>query len=425
VSRNYTSDIFFIVNPLSHILHTVLPLNKGLEKREIALMNEANLPSMKIAVIHDWLVTFAGAERVLAEILALYPTADLFSVVNFMPEIDGGFLSGRNVQTTFIQSFPSARQRYRTYLPLMPWAMERMNLSSYDLVLSSSHAVAKGVVTRPDQLHVCYCHSPMRYAWDMREEYLREAKMSFGVRGWVARLLLERLRKWDVENSRNVNHFIANSAFIADRIRSSYDRDAAVIFPPVDTEYFTPCGTKGDFYLAASRMVPYKRMNLIVQAFSRMPGRHLVVIGDGPQYEAARAEAGPNVEFMGYQPREILRKYLRQARALVFAAKEDFGILPVEAQACGTPVIAYGAGGALETVRGLGCDGVDQPTGLFFSEQTEESVIAAVESFEAHESEFWPEYCRENALKFAPERFRLEFENFVKEAVRCNKNLQR
>jgi len=372
---------------------------------------------MKIAIVHDWLVTYAGAETVLAEILKLYPAADLFSVVDFMPEQDRGFFGGRSVHTTFVQHLPAARRRYRTYLPLMPWAVERLDLSGYDLVISSSHAVAKGVMTRPDQLHVCYCHSPMRYAWDMREEYLREAGIDSGVRGWVARFLLERLRKWDLRNSLSVNCFIANSAFIAERIRASYDRDAVVIFPPVDTEYFTPQGDKGEFYLAASRMVPYKRMNLIAQAFSRMPGRQLVVIGDGPQYESARALAGPNVKFLGYQPREVLREYLRQARALVFAAKEDFGILPVEAQACGTPVIAYGVGGALETVRGLGCAGVEKPTGMFFAEQTEESIIAAIETFEAREAEFRPEYCRENALRFAPEQFRQQFTRFVDTAV--------
>jgi len=372
---------------------------------------------VKIAVVHDWLVTFAGAERVLAEILALYPTADLFSVVDFMPEQDRGFFGGRSVRTTFVQQLPGARRRFRTYLPLMPWAVEKLDLSGYDLVISSSHAVAKGVVTRMDQLHVCYCHSPMRYAWDMREEYLREAGMESGVRGVVARFLLERLRRWDFKNSRSVNYFIANSSFIAERIRCSYDRDAAVIFPPVDTEYFTPTGAKGNFYLAASRMVPYKRMKLIVQAFSAMPGRRLVVIGEGPQYESARSQAGPNVEFLGYQPRAVLRDYLRQARALVFAAKEDFGILPVEAQACGTPVIAYGVGGALETVRGIGRAGVTKPTGLFFEEQTEEAVIDAVGAFEAQYGVFRTEYCRENALQFAPERFRQEFARFVEEAV--------
>ena len=364
---------------------------------------------MKIAIIHDWLVTFAGAETVLTQMLALYPTADLFTVVDFMPEKDRQFLHGRNIITTFIQQLPQSARRYRSYLPLMPWAIERLDLSAYDLVISSSHAVAKGVVTRPDQPHLCYCHSPMRYAWDMREEYLREAGIDKGVRGWLARSILERLRRWDLRNSTGVSQFIANSGFIAERIRLSYGRDAVLIYPPVDTEYFTPGSTKDEFYLAASRFVPYKRMNLIVQAFSRMPEKRLVVIGDGPQYETARANAGPNVEFLGYQPRDVMRDYLRRARAFVFAAKEDFGILPVEAQACGTPVIAFGAGGALETVRGLGFCGVESPTGIFFVEQTVESLIAAMAEFEKQKAVFLPENCRKNAMRFTAAEFRRQF----------------
>lgn len=373
---------------------------------------------MKIAIVHDWLVTSAGAERVLAEMLTLYPGADVFSVVDFLPERDRGFLVGHRIRTTFVQHLPQAANRYRSYLPLMPWAVERLDLSGYDLVLSSSHAVAKGVVTWPDQPHICYCHSPMRYAWDMREEYLREAGIAGGMKGRLARFLLERLRRWDFENSRRVDHFIANSGFIAERIRHSYGREAAVVYPPVDTEYFTPAGERVDFYLAASRMVPYKRINLIVQAFTRMPDRRLIVIGDGPQYASARAGAGPNVEFLGYQARPVLRDHMRRARALVFAAKEDFGILPVEAQACGMPVIAYGAGGALETVQGLGCDGVERPTGLFFETQTEDSIIAAVERFEEHEAKIISNACRDNALRFAPEKFRQKYAEQVA-AVLC------
>ena len=364
---------------------------------------------MKIAIVHDWLVTYAGAERVLAELLALYPAADLFAVVDFLPPADRAMLGGRPVRTTWLQRLPGIRRRYRSFLPLMPWAVEQLDLSGYDMVISSSHAVAKGVLTRPDQPHICYCHSPMRYAWDMREEYLREAGLDSGVRGRAARWMLERLRRWDLANSRRVDHFIANSHFIAERIRASYGRQAAVVYPPVDTEYYTPAGEKAAFYLAASRFVPYKRMNLIVQAFSRLPQRQLVVIGDGPQYEKARADAGPNITFLGYQPQDVMREYLRQAKAFVFAAKEDFGILPVEAQACGTPVIAYGAGGALETVRGLGiaADG-ERPTGLFFAEQTVASLAEAVERFEANAAAFSPAACRANALRFSAERFRLE-----------------
>ena len=375
---------------------------------------------MKIAIIHDWLVTCAGAETVLAEMLALYPTADVYSVVDFMPEKDRHFLRGRNISSTFIQQLPQASKRYRSYLPLMPWAIERFDLSAYDLILSSSHAVAKGVVTRPGQPHICYCHSPMRYAWDMREEYLREAGIDKGLGVWLARYILERLRRWDLQNSAGVTQFIANSGFIAERIRLSYGRDSVVVYPPVDTPYFTPGGEKGDFYLAASRFVPYKRMNLIVQAFSRMPDRRLVVIGDGPQYEKAQANAGANIEFLGYQSRDVMRDYLRRAQAFVFAAKEDFGILPVEAQACGTPVIAYGAGGALETVRGIGSVGSERPTGVFFETQTEEALIAAVEWFEKNKERFFVAVCRENALRFAPEKFRQEYAEQVSAVLQKN-----
>ena len=364
---------------------------------------------LKVAIVHDWLVTFAGAEHVLADMLALYPDADVFSVVDFLPARDRGFLAGHRIRTTFVQQLPQAAKRYRSYLPLMPWAVERLDLSGYDLVLSSSHAVAKGVITRPDQPHICYCYSPMRYAWDMREEYLQEAGISGGMKGRLARFLLERLRRWDLKNSRNVDHFIGISQFIAERIRHSYGREAAVVYPPVDTDYFTPAAERDDFYLAASRMVPYKRIGLIVQAFTRMPSHRLVVIGDGPQFASARAGAGPNVEFLGYQPTPVLRDYLQRARAFLFAAKEDFGILPLEAQACGTPVIAYGAGGSLETIRGLGCAGVERSTGLFFETQTEEAIIAAVERFETHCEEFRPVFCRDNALRFAPDRFRREY----------------
>lgn len=370
---------------------------------------------MKIAIVHDWLVTYAGAETVLAEMLQLYPTADLYSIVDFMPEQSRTFLAGRPVHTTFVQQLPQAGKRYRSYLPLMPLAVERMDLSGYDLVISSSHAVAKGVITRPDQRHICYCYSPMRYAWDMREEYLREAGLDSGLRGVAARFVLERLRKWDLANSGRVRQFIAISRFIADRIHSCYGREASVIYPPVDTAYFTPEGPRSDFYLAASRMVPYKRLNLIVQAFAQLPDRRLVVIGEGPQFESVRAVAGANVELLGYQPRNVMRDYLRQARAFLFAAKEDFGILPLEAQACGTPVIAFGAGGSLETIRGLGCSDKDPATGLFFAEQTETSLASAVRQFEQNETAFRPECCRENALRFAPERFRQEFAQFVQE----------
>lgn len=373
---------------------------------------------MKVAVVHDWLTEYAGSERVLEQILLVYPHADLYAVADFLPSAQRGFLGGRAVRTSAIQRLPLARRRFRQYLPLMPLAVEQFDLSGYDLVLSSSHAVAKGVLTGPDQLHVCYCHSPMRYAWDLQHEYLRDSRRQRGVASLVARAVLHYLRQWDARSANGVDEFVANSAFVARRIAKAYRRAATVIHPPVDTAAFTPGSTaRADFYVTASRLVPYKRVDLIAAAFATMPSRRLVVIGDGPARARAQALAGPNVTFLGRQPHEVLRDHLRRARAFVFAAREDFGISPLEAQACGTPVIAFGAGGALETVRGLGADG---PTGVFFAEQSVPALRDAVEAFEARHAEFVPRAARANAERFAPERFRAELRAFVEACWRTH-----
>ena len=308
---------------------------------------------LRVAVVHDWLLVYSGAERVTEQLLKIFPQADLFAVVEFLPDTLRNFIGRRNVRTTFIQKLPGARRHYRSYLPLMPLAIEQLDVSSYDLVLSSSHAVAKGVLTGPDQLHVSYVHSPMRYAWDLQHQYLRETGLDRGLRGWLAKWSLHRLRIWDQRTANGVDHFIANSRFIRQRIQRIYRRDAHVIYPPVDVEAFMPAGARDDFYLTASRLVPYKRIGLIVEAFARMPGRRLLVVGDGPEREKIRALAGANVELLGYRDAEALRDLMQRARAFVFAAEEDFGIAPVEAQASGTPVIAYGRGGATESIRGL------------------------------------------------------------------------
>lgn len=365
------------------------------------------MKDMKIAIVHDWLVTYAGAERVLAEIAALYPQADIFAVVDFLAEEDRRLIAGdRRIQTTWVQKIPGARKNYRRYLPLMPLAIGQLDLSGYDLVLSSSHAVAKGVRTRPEQLHICYCHTPMRYAWDLREQYLEETGLSHGIRGWCARTVLERLRKWDLANSGSVNHFVANSGYIAERIRRAYGRESVVVHPPVDVGGFSLQPEKEDFYLTASRLVPYKRMDVIVEAFAALPDRKLVVIGDGPELGKIQRLATANVQLLGWQSSVVLRGAMQRARAFIFAAEEDFGITPVEAQACGTPVIAFGRGGALETVRGLEDE---TPTGLFFSSQTPAGVADAVRRFEENQHRFSAQACRENALRFSRERFRAEF----------------
>jgi len=374
-------------------------------------------PPLRVAIVHDWLVTYAGAERVLREMLTLYPQADLFAVVDFLSDADRERLLGRQARTTFIQRLPWARKKYRAYLPLMPLAIEQLDLSVYDLVLSSSHAVAKGVLTGPDQCHLCMCYSPIRYAWDLQHQYLREAGLERGIKGWMAKLILHYVRLWDVRTANGVDGFIAISHYIARRIRKVYRRESSVIYPPVDVADFPLRADKEDFYVTASRMVPYKKVDLIVEAFSAMPDRRLVVIGDGPDFAKVRAKAGSNVQLLGFAGAEVLRDHLQRARAFVFAAEEDFGIAPLEAQACGTPVIAFGKGGALETIVPLpntGCAGSSPaPTGVFFYEQSVAAIVAAVERFEGAGAAITPEACRENALRFAPERFRAEFTAFV------------
>ena len=367
---------------------------------------------MRIAIVHDWLVTYAGAERVLEQILLLYPDADLYAVCDFVPEAQRAFLQGKRAHTTFIQKLPLARRKYRGYLPLMPLAIEQLDVSAYDLVISSSHAVAKGVLTGPDQLYLSLVYSPLRYAWDLQHQYLREARLTRGLKSWLARAVLHKLRIWDQRTAHGVDHFVGISHYIKRRIRKVYGRDASVVYPPVAVDSFALQRAKLDFYLTASRMVPYKCMELIVRAFARMPSRKLVVIGDGPERKAIAdaAQGHANIELRGRVEDAELAAAMGAARAFVFAAEEDFGIAPLEAQACGTPVIAYGRGGVAETIRGLDAA---QPTGVFFDAQTEDALIAAVERFEREGHVITPQACRANAERFSPERFRREFSGLV------------
>jgi glycosyltransferase involved in cell wall biosynthesis len=361
---------------------------------------------MKIAIIHDWLTVYAGAEKTLEQILKLYPQADIFTIVDFLAQKDRGFLAGHKITTSFIQNLPFAKTKYRHYLPLMPLAVEQFDLSGYNLIISDSHAVAKGVITGPDQIHISYVHSPIRYAWDLQHQYLRESKLDKGLKGWMARYILHKIRLWDLRTSNGVDHFIANSEFIARRIWKVYRRESVVIYPPVDVKAFDLCETKEEFYLTASRMVPYKKIDLIVEAFSVMADKKLIVIGDGPDFEKISGKAGANVTLMGYQTFEVLRDHMQRAKAFVFAAEEDFGIAPVEAQACGTPVIAYGKGGALETV-------VDGVSGIFFDTQSVESLCEAVERFEAMKFDY--AHISAHAHKFSVERFMAEMKAFLQE----------
>ncbi|MCP3761375.1 glycosyltransferase family 4 protein [Domibacillus sp. A3M-37] len=370
---------------------------------------------MKIAIVHDWLVTYAGAEKVLEQILDIYPEADLFSLVDFIQQEHRKFINNKPVTTSFIQKLPLAKKRYRNYLPLMPRAIEQLDVSAYDVIISSSHAVAKGVITGPGQVHISYVHSPIRYAWDLQHQYLKEADLDKGLKGILVRNMLYNIRNWDYRTANGVDYFLSNSDFIGNRIWKVYRRESETIYPPVDVSSFTLHHEKADFYVTASRMVPYKKIELIVEAFSQMPDKKLVVIGDGPDFEKIKAKAGSNVELLGYQSFDVLKHHMQRAKAFVFAAEEDFGITPVEAQACGTPVIAFGKGGALETV--VSYKHSDQPTGLFFYEQKPEAVIHAILEFEENKKLFKPEFCRENAIRFSPERFKKEFKQFVDEKV--------
>jgi glycosyltransferase involved in cell wall biosynthesis len=369
----------------------------------------------RIAVVHEWFSTYAGSEKVVEEILKIYPQADLFSVVDFLGDADRAFLQGKRATTSFIQRLPGARKHFRSYLPLMPIAVEQLDLSAYDLVISSSHAVAKGVITGPDQLHLSYVHSPMRYAWDMQAQYLADSGLTRGFKGAMARAVLHYLRLWDLRTANGVDTFIANSRFIARRIHKVYRRDAEVIHPPVDVERFGLREDKEDFYLTASRMVPYKKVPLIVEAFAGMPEKRLIVIGDGSEFAKASALASPNITLLGYQSNGVLIDHMQRARAFVFAAEEDFGITPVEAQACGTPVIAFGKGGSLETVVGDTGPG-SHPTGMFFYEQSAQSIIDAVRAFDARAGGMSAIACRRNAERFTQAAFRQAFEACVDRA---------
>lgn len=365
---------------------------------------------MKIAVVCDWLVTYAGAERVLEQILKLYPQADLFCLVDFLEEKERGFLQGKKPITSFLQKMPKAKTHYRSYLPLMPLAIEQLDVSGYDLVISSSHCVAKGVITGPDQVHISYVHSPMRYAWDLQHQYLKEAKLDKGLKSYAARALLHYMRLWDMRTANGVDHYIANSKFIARRIKKIYGKEAEVIYPPVDVEAFEYCEEKEDYYLTASRLVPYKKVKLIVEAFNEMPEKKLIVIGDGPEYPAIKRIAGRNIELLGYQPFEVLKEKLQKAKAFVFAAEEDFGIAPVEAQACGTPVIAYGKGGVMETVQGLD---EEKLTGMFFYEQKKEKIVETIILFEKIKTNIIHQNCRIQAENFFTDRFTKQFNSCV------------
>jgi glycosyltransferase involved in cell wall biosynthesis len=367
------------------------------------------------AIVHDWLVTWRGGENVLAEVLERLPNADLFALVDFLPPAYRRRIGGRHARTSFLQSMPLAARHFRLMLPLFPAAARSLDLAGYDLVVSISHAAAKNVRVRPGQVHLCYCLTPMRYAWDVRATYLDAVPVARGPGRWAAEWLLDRMTSWDRRGAAGVTRFIAISRYIAQRIEAAYGRKASVIYPPVDTDYFVPPQPDVDrtYYLTASRFVAYKRIDAITAAFGRLPGRRLVVVGAGPDERRIRAAAAGSVEFAGEVSRERLRELMQGARAFLFAAEEDFGIVPLEAQACGTPVIALSRGGTAETIQPVG----DAPVGVLFDDQTADAIAAAVLRFEALQGDIRAQACRLNAERFSADRFRAEFGGAIEGAL--------
>lgn len=362
---------------------------------------------MKIAIIQEWLVTVGGADKVVKTLLDAFPSADIYTLVAKKEVCEELGIPWEKVHTSFIQNLPLASKKHRAYLPLFPFAIEQFDLRGYDVVISSSHCVAKGVLTKEDQLHICYCHSPIRYVWDMYNEYLEEARLLKGLKSWMVRYMLHRIRKWDMLSSFRVDHYISNSDYVGRRIKETYRRESTTIHPPIDITRFEMCEKKQNYYLTSSRLVAYKKIDAVIEAFNRMPDKKLIVIGGGPNLETYKKMAGPNVEIMGYQPFDVLKEKMQHAKAFVFAADEDFGMIPIEAQACGTPVLAYAHGGSLETVKA-------GETGLFFKKQTPEAIVEAVSQFEAMgDKPFSPKECGRWAEGFSEERFKQNIKDFV------------
>jgi len=373
---------------------------------------------LRVALVHDWLMGMRGGEKCLEILCDLFPEADLYTLLYRKNGLSKA-IERMKINTSYIQHLPMAFKYYRYYLPLFPTAIEAFNLKGYDLVVSTSHCVAKGVLTPPDTLHICYCFTPMRYIWDMQFEYFKVSTEQ--LRSFVVSFFLSYLRMWDEASTRRVNSFIAISKHVQKRIQKLYGRESEVIYPPVDCDFFSPSLHASDeksYYLMVTAMAPYKRVDLAIQAFN-LSKKPLLIIGEGQEIKALKKMAKKNIEFLGWQSNEKVREFYRGCSAFIFPGEEDFGISAVEAQACGKPVIAYGRGGILETV-------VPYPrencTGVFFDHPEAESLLRAIDLFERNR--FDPEAIRRNALRFHKNRFKDEIRSFVEERYQAFRNKQ-
>lgn len=360
---------------------------------------------MNVALVHDWLTGMRGGEKCLEVLCELYPDAPVYTLLHNTGAMSP-LIESKTIITSFIDSLPGKETKYRSYLPLFPAAIERFDFSDFDLVISTSHAVVKGAKVRKDALHICYCHTPMRYVWEMFDEYFGKEKAGVAVRA-AMQLVRPYLRQWDVRTSDRVHYYIANSENVRKRIQRYYHRDAAVIFPPVDTDMFTLSSRDDGYYLMVTALVPYKRVDLAIEVFNRL-GKKLLIVGKGTETDKLRTLAKSNIDFLGWRSDEELARLYAGCTALIFPGEEDFGIVPLEAMACGKPVIAYGKGGALETV-------VEGKTGLFFSEQTKESLLHAVE--QANGIAFDATAVRNHALRFARPVYKQKMKDFVEQKV--------
>jgi glycosyltransferase involved in cell wall biosynthesis len=392
----------------------------GLGQLDLPLPDVAQLDrGRKIAIVHDWCPSFRGGERVLSELCKVFPGADVFTLFDFLPqEIKDDYFAGVTFYTSPADRIPFVKNFYRSLFFLCPFLIEQFDVTGYDIVVSSSAAFSRGVITRPDQPHLCYVHSPVRYAWDEQFSYLAQGKLGYGPKGLLYRHMLHQLRTWDTRTAHGPDLMLANSNYVKSRIRHIYGRTSNVVFPPVHFDELEYSADKSDYYVTASFLAPYKRTDLVIQAFNELPSRKLLVVGDGQQSQALRKMAGPNIEFSGFLPRAAYVKAIAQAQALVFAGCEDFGIALAEAQACGTPLIAFGRGGACDIVRRLGV--VDNPTGILFKRQNVAAVKEAVAHFELHRQTITPAACRANSLRFSAERFRTSIANSLDTTIKLS-----